>query len=190
MPGDSRPMLPANGVVAAPCSVAMRSTWAGEGCGASMPGSRWARSTSRISCSMSRSSLMPASSMPMATGMPCARKRLTGAMPLLSRKLELQLWQIRVPVCGAELDVVLGHPDAVADGELRAEQAERVEIGQRRAAGALLRIGLLVGRLQHMHVDRQPVRRASSAARLERRRRTASAGWRARPGCGRADRSP
>ena len=42
---------------------------------------------------------MPASSMPMATGMPCAWKRLSGARPLFSRKLELQLWHTRVPVC-------------------------------------------------------------------------------------------
>ncbi len=40
---------------------------------------------------------MPASSMPSATGIRSARKRFTGAMPLFSRKLDEQLWQILTP---------------------------------------------------------------------------------------------
>ena len=43
-------------------AVAMRNTWPGLGTSSSfIPGTRWARNTIRISCSMSRSSLMPAS---------------------------------------------------------------------------------------------------------------------------------
>jgi len=65
------PMLVPNGVVLAPPTVAMRSTCAMVGTSSStMPGTRWARSTSFNSCSMSRSSLMPASSRPIAVLMP------------------------------------------------------------------------------------------------------------------------
>ena len=63
-----------------------------------MPGTRCVRSTSRISCSMSRSSLIPASSSPMATLTPACANRFKGATPERSRKLELQLWQMQVPV--------------------------------------------------------------------------------------------
>src|ERR1700731_2185856 len=63
-----------------------------------IPGKRCARNTIRISCSMSRSSLMPASSRPIAVLMPRCSKKLSGARPLRRRKLELQLWWIWVPV--------------------------------------------------------------------------------------------
>ncbi len=55
----------------------------------------------RISCSMSRSSLMPASSRPMPTFMPRFSNALSGATPLRRRRFELQLWQIRVPLAAA-----------------------------------------------------------------------------------------
>ena len=53
----------------------MRKTWDMVGTSAStMPGTRWARSTSFISCNMSRSSLMPASSSQMAVLTPIFSK--------------------------------------------------------------------------------------------------------------------
>src|SRR5207302_1575956 len=58
-PTSRLPIVTAKGVVAAPPEVAMRNTCAGVGTSSSMPGTRCARSTIRISCSMSRSSLMP-----------------------------------------------------------------------------------------------------------------------------------
>ena len=75
----------------------MRNTCAAVGTLSSMPGTRWARSTMRISCSMSRSSLIPASSMPMAVFTPLASSTLSAATPERRRKLDEQLWQTQVP---------------------------------------------------------------------------------------------
>jgi len=47
---------------------------------------------------MSRSPLIPSSSSPIAVSMPRLSNVLSGATPLRSRKFELQLWQMRVPV--------------------------------------------------------------------------------------------
>ena len=57
------------------------------------------RNTMRISCNMPRSSLIPASSRPIAVLMPRLSNVLSGAIPLRNRRFELQLWQVR----GAEM---------------------------------------------------------------------------------------
>jgi len=90
-PTSSAPIVSAKGVVAAPPEVAIRNTCAGVGTSSSMPGTRCARSTIRISCSMSRSSLMPASSIPIAVVMPAASSLLSAATPERSLKFDEQL---------------------------------------------------------------------------------------------------
>ena len=114
--GDSRATVPTNGFpwdayhvnAIDPLSggtfvVSMRNTWAGVGTSSAIPGTRCTRSTMRISCSMSRSSLMPASSMPIAVLTPLASSTFSAATPERSRKFDEQLWQTQVPVSASRL---------------------------------------------------------------------------------------
>ncbi len=55
----------------------------------------------------------------------------------------------------ARPDIVLTHPNTVADGELSVQQSEAGKVIERRAPGAPARILLLVRRLQNVHVHRQ-----------------------------------
>ena len=169
--------------MAAPSAVAMRKIWALVGTSSSMPGTRWSRSASRISWSMSRSSLMPASSRPeRRRGSRAARKRFTGAMPLRRRRFELGLVQIITPRSAARSMSRVGEPDAVAERQARPEEAEAVEVLERGAARPAARVLALVGGLDEVHVHpdaRAAPRLASSAvsASSEHQWRFAGASW-------------
>jgi hypothetical protein len=106
--------------------------------------------------------------MPRATGAPLARKALRSAVPLFSRRLEEQLWQRQPPRSASRATSSGRHPDAVADGELRADKAEAVDVGQSRAAGAPPRVFGLIGRLQQMHVHRRAGLLGHARGALER----------------------
>src|SRR5204863_86788 len=137
-PTSNAPIASPKAVVLAPPEVAMRNTCAGVGTSSAIPGTRWARSTMRISCSMSRSSLIPASSMPIAVLTPLASSTLSAATPERSRKFDEQLWQMQVPVSHRKR-IGDPHPD--------------VFIGADRLVGPLVDIGELAGdpALQVLH---------------------------------------
>src|SRR5262249_11295144 len=161
-PTSSAPIVSAKGVVAAPPEVAMRNTCAMVGTSSSMPGTRCARSTMRISCSMSRSSLMPASSRPIAVLMPFASNTFSAATPERRRKLDEQLWQMQVAVAATvSMSAPFIHtagpraqPHAVAQRHLRTQQAEAFDVVHGGAAAAAARVFLLIRGLHQMHVQR------------------------------------
>ncbi len=147
-----------------------------------MPGVRWARSTRRISCSMSRSSLMPASSSPIADVHALGGE----AVERGHARAQAEVGAAVVADAGAGLghagDVALVQPDTVAERHALVHQAEAVEVFDRRAAAALLRVGLLVRRFDQVHVHRHVVvrgrvGRAGSAPRREHQCRLAGASW-------------
>src|SRR5207248_5093452 len=114
--------------------------------------------TIRISCSMSRSSLMPASSRPIAALIPRSSKKLSGARPLRRRKLELQLWQTWVPVAAMRSRSASLRQTPCPNVSRGPRNPKRsIDIVERGATAAPAGILLLIGGLDEVHVHRRIV---------------------------------
>ena len=147
-----------------------------------MPGTRWARSTSRISCSMSRSSLMPASSRPIAVLMPACLEVVERGDARAQAEIRRAVVAHAGPGRRHAVDVLLVEPHAVAERHARAEHVEAVDVldrgaarraarripsGRRSRAGACASARCISSRL----------RRARSSALSEHQCRLAGASW-------------
>jgi hypothetical protein len=62
---------------------------------------------------------------------------------------------------GTKLNIILGHPNAVANSKAGSEEAYALEMAKCRPAGPFYRVGLLVGCLQEMHGQAGPLGRMS-----------------------------
>ena len=119
---------------------------------------------------MSRSSLIPASSSPIATFTPAAANRFSGATPERRRKLEEQLWHDARPGLRHPVDIPLVQPHAMA---------ERHALGQQGRTGRGTLPPCTRPAARHMPSDTpsppdayaaaRPYRSDASASRLQRR---------------------